>query len=281
MAIAMAPIMVRWSETGPTATAFWRLALAFPFFWVQWSRRPGRRPERVPQKTSLRDAAVLTIPGLFFAADLAFWHWSIGLTTIANATLFANLAAVLVSITAWIWLRERYGWPFVLGLALAIVGVTFLVGASFDLGRDKVIGDLLGLLTAVFYAGYQLAVKKARARFTTARIMVWSIPTACIVLTLLAVVSGERFAAVTPTGWLVLLALAVISQVAGQGLIVQALAHLPSSFASVSLLVQPVAAGMFAWLLLGENLGTMQIGGGVLVLIGIYLARRGSRSTDR
>ena len=60
----------------------------------------------------------------------------------------------------------------------------------------------------------------------------------------------------------------------GQGLIVWGLAHLPATFASVSLLVAPVSAALLAWLLLAEPLGPVQIAGMVLVLVGVQLAWR-------
>jgi drug/metabolite transporter (DMT)-like permease len=73
-----------------------------------------------------------------------------------------------------------------------------------------------------------------------------------------------------------LVGLALISHAAGQGLIAYALAHLPAAFSSVSLLFQPVMAALFAWLLLGEGMVPLQLLGGLIVLAGIYLARRGS-----
>ena len=81
---------------------------------------------------------------------------------------------------------------------------------------------------------------------------------------------------VTGAGWLKLIGIALISHACGQGLIAYALAHLPAAFSSVSLLLQPVMAGVFAWVLLGEPLVALQIAGGVVVLAGIYLARKGS-----
>ena len=75
-----------------------------------------------------------------------------------------------------------------------------------------------------------------------------------------------------------LLGLAMISQVLGQGLIAYAFAHLPASLSSVSLLIQPVMATLFAWFLFGEPIGAVQIVGGAVVLGGIWLARRGSES---
>jgi drug/metabolite transporter (DMT)-like permease len=91
-----------------------------------------------------------------------------------------------------------------------------------------------------------------------------------------ALASGERILPVTPAGWLDLVGLALISHAAGQGLIAYALAHLPAAFSSVTLLLQPVMAALFAWGLLGEPLSALQLVAGAMVLAGIYLARRGS-----
>jgi drug/metabolite transporter (DMT)-like permease len=52
------------------------------------------------------------------------------------------------------------------------------------------------------------------------------------------------------------------------------MAHLPLTFSSVALLLQPVMAGWLAWVLLGETLGTVEIAGGIAVLIGIAIAHR-------
>ena len=80
----------------------------------------------------------------------------------------------------------------------------------------------------------------------------------------------------TTRGWLDSSVSLWSSHAAGQGLIAYALAHLPAAFSSVSLLFQPVMAALFAWWLLAEPLAPLQIAGGLIVLVGIYLARRGS-----
>jgi drug/metabolite transporter (DMT)-like permease len=87
--------------------------------------------------------------------------------------------------------------------------------------------------------------------------------------------SGEDLLPAVPEGWLVLIGLALISHVGGQSLIAYALAHLPAAFSSVGLLVQPVTAAFLAWLLLSETLGLAQVIGGIVVLGGIFVARRG------
>ncbi len=90
----------------------------------------------------------------------------------------------------------------------------------------------------------------------------------------LALVTGEQILPLTMTGWVMLAALAVIAQVAGQSLIAYAMAHLPATFSSVGLLLQPVMAALYAWILLGEALGWLEIAGGIAVLVGIRIAQR-------
>jgi drug/metabolite transporter (DMT)-like permease len=278
--IAFAPILVRLSETGPVTTAFYRLFFALPVLWA-WTMIDLRisklkeldRPRRPVTRFEWQ---WIVLAGLFFAGDLAVWHWSIMYTTVANATLFANFAPIFVTFGAWILYKERIRPLFLLGLLFAIGGAGMLIGLSFGFGSQKVIGDGLGLLTAFFYAGYLLSIKQLRSMFSTSVTMLWSGLITCPLLFGVAYVSEHHLLAFTLYGWGVLILLALISHAGGQALIAYALAHLPASFASVGLLLQPAAAAILAWLILGESLGWLQGMGGVLVLFGIFLAWQAS-----
>lgn len=271
-AIAFAPILVRLSDTGPVASAFWRTALAAPLLWAWVVHARSREGEREPIARGALVAA-----GIFFALDLGVWHWSIVYTSVANSTLLANLAPIFVTLAGWLFWRRSVTGVFLAGMVLAIAGMFVLVGPNFAVGGTRLAGDALGALTAVFYAGYMLAIKAARdARASTARLMAWSTTITAIALLPVALGSPQPFLPAGPSGWLVLLGLAIISQVVGQGLIAYAFAHLPASLSSVSLLIQPVMATLFAWLLFHEAVGAAQFAGGAIVLAGIWLARRGS-----
>ena len=274
--IAFAPIFVRLSELGPSATAFWRLTLALPVLWL-WMRIEGRGLGAPRQRSSFTDYRRLIVAGLFFAADLAVWHWSITLTSVANATLLANFAPIFVTLGAWLWFGQRFSLAFILGMATALAGATILIGTSLHLSLRHLLGDVLGLVTAVFYAGYILAVKELRDDFSSATILMWSGVASAMALLPISLLSGEGLVAFTAEGWAVLLGLALISQVGGQGLITYALAHLPAAFSSVGLLLQPAIAALLAWIILSEPLGLWQAVGGAIVLAGIVLARRESR----
>jgi drug/metabolite transporter (DMT)-like permease len=270
--IALSPIFVRVSEAGPTATAFWRVAIAVPVLWLLYWLKPKAGAKRYSGKWPLLLAA-----GFAFAGDLAFWHTSIKLTSVANSTLLANLASIFVTLAAWIFLQHKPTRLFLAGLAAALVGVGLLVHTSLSFSSTGLLGDALGVVTAMFYAGYILAVKGLRDRGeTTLHLMAVTSTITALFLFPVALASGEQLLPTTAFGWWMLIGLALVSHAAGQGLIAYALAHLPAAFSSVSLLFQPVMAALFAWLLLSEGLVPLQIAGGIVVLFGIYLARRGS-----
>lgn len=257
---------------GIIATAFWRTALAAPLFWWLHMRTA---PGDVRMVTG-HGSRLLWLPGLAFAGDLAAWHKAFEFTTLANATLLANLAAIIVAVVGYVWLRERLGWTFVLGATVAFVGTGVLLGVDLGRGRDPLIGDLLGLLTACFYASYLLLVKVLRRDFTVAHIMAYSSTVSAIGLLVIAALSGERLAPRTWEAWSAVVALALVSHVGGQGLIAYAMAHLPASFATLSLLVQPVVTATVSWVLFAQALSPLQIGGGLLLLAGLATARRGT-----
>ncbi len=224
---------------------------------------------------------MLAVAGVAFAGDLAFWHWSIQFTSVANSTLLANLASIFVTLAAWVLWRQRPRALFLLALAFALVGVGMLVRSSVDFAPRALLGDALGVVTAMFYAWYLLTVKGLRDRgAATLRLMAVTSTVTAMVLLPAALASGEVMLPGGARGWLILLGLAWVTHAGGQGLIAYALAHLPAAFSSVGLLFQPVMAAAFAWLLLGEPLVALQVAGGAVVLAAIYLARRASRGPE-
>ncbi|MGE0658711.1 MAG: DMT family transporter [Reyranellaceae bacterium] len=274
VAIACSPIFVRLSELGPIATAVHRVLLALPVLLLMQRLAPRDETELAPRTAA--DWGLLALAGFMFAGDLATWHWSIGMTTVANATLLANFAPVFVALFSWLVFKERFSRLFLTGLALAMAGAATLMGASLDVGVETLLGDLVALSCGVFYAGYILTIARLRSRFDTLTVMLWSGLATFLFLLPLCWAQGESLIAPSLYGWLILLGLAVISHAGGQSLIAFALAHLPASFSSVALLTQPVVAALLAVVILGELPVVWQAIGGVIVLLGIYLAKRGT-----
>jgi drug/metabolite transporter (DMT)-like permease len=271
VAIGFSPIFVRLSELGPIATGFHRLFLALPLLWL-WMRFAQRRAPKIAPVEWLP----IALPGVLFAGDILFWHWSITYTTVANATVLANFAPVVVTLGAWLYLRETITGAFLLGMALAIAGAALLVSSSVSLGGRYVFGDMLGLITACFFGSYMIVVARLRGRIEASTLMFYSSAVTSALLLAATLIAGESLLPHSLNGLAALSALAWVSQAMGQGLIAYALGHLPASFSALVILIEPLTAAVLGWAWLGEALTVMQALGGVIVLAGIMVARRAS-----
>jgi drug/metabolite transporter (DMT)-like permease len=267
-AIAFAPVFVRLSGTGPAAAGFWRLGFALPALALIAARSGqgggGGRSGPTP---------IALLAGLFFALDLAFWHYGIHFTTVANATILANLSPVVVTAAAWLILRERPARMFLAGLALALAG-TWAIAAAKGGGRalDPHLGDALSVATSVWYAAYLICVRRAREVQSAVVVMLWSSVVGVVLMLLIAVLLGERLAPASTGGWLACAALGLV-HVTGQGAIAWALGKVPAAVASVVVLCQPVLSALLGWLIFAERMAPLQILGGALALTGVAVAQ--------
>ena len=253
-------------------TAFWRVALALlPL--IVLSRLQPARGNGTPRSPG--DYAMVMLPGVFLAADLIAWHIALHHTTVANATLLSNLAPVFVTLFNWLFLSQRISRRFLLGLSVTTTGTVSLVGGLSALDSGNLAGDAIALLAGIIYAGYILTVSWVRQRFSTSSLMIWSTASAALSTLPFALAFEASLLPLTMAGWLILVGLAWVSQVGGQGCIAFALATLPTSFSSLTLLIQPIVAAVLAWMLLGEALTGYQLAGGAMILTGILIARRG------
>lgn len=272
--IGCSPIFVRLSELGAISTAFWRLALAlFPLLLLTL-RHPVPKAAR---PRSARDIWLVVLPGIVLAAELAAWHISLHMTSVANSTLLVNMAPIFVTLYCWLVLRQAPRRLFAAALIITIAGVVILKGGPQALGGGDLKGDAVAIFAAMLYAAYILMLGKARERFSTPVVMIWSSSAAALTILPFAWISEPTLIPVTLAGWAVLFALSWLSQASGQSLIAYALAWLPVTFSSLTLLLQPVIAALLAWLILGEALTPWQGVGGVIVLVGIWAARRAQR----
>jgi drug/metabolite transporter (DMT)-like permease len=266
VALASGGLFVRLADVGPVAAGFWRLAMATPLLFVA-ALAMGDRPVR----SSRGLWGVLAIAGVAFAADLASWHLGIVRTTLANATLFGNSATLLFPIYGFVVARM---WPSRmqgLALALAAVGGALLLGRSASLSSKHLAGDLFCLLAGLLYAIYFILMARARERLAPLPALALSSLATVPPLLILALALGEQ---VLPGNWWPLIALAVVSQLIGQGCLIYALGHLTPLVIGIALLIQPVVAAAFGWVLFDERLAAADLFGAVLVAAALVLVRQ-------
>nr|WP_238475294.1 DMT family transporter [Sphingomonas cavernae] len=264
--LAFGPWFVRLADVGPTASAFWRLTLAVPFLLVAMRMLD----ERVP-RMGLALWGTMALSGLFFAGDLASWHFGILQTKLANATLFGNSTSLMFPIYGFLVARAWPNRSQAVALFLAAFGAALLMGRSYELSSRNLIGDLLCLFAGVLYTFYFIAMTRARMVMGPVTALTFSTIGGIAPLLLFAVLFGE---AIWPHDWSPLIGLAIVSQVIGQGLVIYALGHLSPLIIGLALLIQPVITATIGWLAYGERLGTLDLMGAIAVAIALVLVRR-------
>jgi drug/metabolite transporter (DMT)-like permease len=218
---------------------------------------------------------------VFLALDLIAWHWAMKYISVATATLLGSSAPIWVALSGYLFFGERFGAKFLIGLAIATGGVALLVlGGSKALTVADGLGVVLGVLAAICYAFYIRGVKAARGTLRVSQMMFWNAVIASLVLAPISLATDHRVIPQSLAGWGAVIGLAMTSQVIGQGLIGWAMAHLSAAFSAVTLLLTPVASAFLAWITLGETLTAAQIGGGVAVLVGIFLSKPAARTAS-
>ncbi|MBL0914080.1 MAG: DMT family transporter [Sphingopyxis sp.] len=269
ISLSIGAMLVRLADTGPTASAFWRMTIALPFLlFFAWRESGGKLPPR-PAIT------VAAAAGVFFALDLAAWHIGILQTKVANATLFGNCASLLLVVwTIFLTRSLPRGWQAA-AILLAFAGSALLMGQSYELSPAYLVGDLLSLLAGVLYTAYVILMQRVRGTLEPWTALGISSAVCVPILLATALALGET---IMPQNWTPLILLALTSQIIGQGLMTWSLPRFSPLVIGLTLLVQPAVAALAGWIMFDETLGPIDIFGGMLVGAALVLIRLPSRA---
>ena len=272
--ISFAAVFVPILEVPPTSSAFYRtLVGGLVLSAAMLARRLPWRPDRGL-------FAVLSVAGLLFALDLAFWHRSILYLGPGLSTLLANFQVFVLAFAGILIFKEALRPTLVVGILLALSGLLLIVGLDWEgLSVNYRRGVVLGLLTALCYGAYVLALR--RARVTAGRmhespmgdVAIASFSSAFF-LFFIAVGNGESLAIPNLLEAGLLLGYGLVTQVAGWVLISSSLAKLPASRVGLVLLIQPTFAYLWDVLFFARAVSTYEALGAGLALTGIYLGSR-------
>jgi drug/metabolite transporter (DMT)-like permease len=267
LTIAFSAILVHQADVHPATAAIYRCAYAVPLLglmaWLE-RRRYGPRGEG-QQRLAL-------IAGLFFAADLVFWHQAIADIGAGLATVLGNLQVVIVPFAAWAVLSEAPGRRILAALPLTMAGIVLISGALEDgaYGADPARGVLFGALTGIAYAGFILTLRHGNEDLRRPAGPLFDATWVAAVASLVAalILGADDIVPSWPSaGWLLVLALS--SQVLGWLLISISLPRLPAALTSMILTIQPVGSVLLGVVLLGEEPSALQLCGAACILAGL------------
>jgi drug/metabolite transporter (DMT)-like permease len=276
LVIAFSGILVRLAEVSPSTAAFFRCAYALPplaaLAWLE-RRRHGPRDRR--------DRLLALGAGVFLAADLICWHYSIEAVGAGLATVLANVQVVLVGLAAWAVLGERPEARTLASIPVVFVGVVLISGVigAGAYGDDPLLGVVYGLATAVAYALFLLILRQAGGHLRRPAAPLFEATLSSAVFCAIggiAIGDLDWLPDLEAQAWLVLLALS--SQVLGWLLISVSLPRLPAVLTSIVLMLQPVSTVFLGAVLLSESPSAVQLSGVAIVLAGVAYATLGARS---
>lgn len=225
-----------------------------------------------------RAGIALLCAGVLFAADLAFWHRSIYYVGPGLATLLGNLQVLVLALVGVLFLGERFRWVTGLSLLMAVAGLGLMVGFDWSVFDSRYrMGLIFGLMTAVVYAGYILALRSARMaepESPVARDLAMASLMASLFLGASCWAEGVSLAIPSLADAGLLAGYALVAQVVGWSLISSALPHVPTSLVGLILLLQPALAFVWDVVLFARPITLRELAGALAVLGALYLGAR-------
>ena len=255
--MAFGPSIVKMSDLLELTFVLWRLlfaALGYAVVLVATRRRFGW--------LVLRRSV---LGGLIFGMNLVFFMASMRRTSAANAVVIGALQPVILLGVAARMFGERphrslYGWS-----AVSIGGVALAMYASSGVGVATRTGDLLALVTMLLFALYYVASKRARSELDSVPYQLGLTIVAALTVLPVALIVGHPISPPVGSDWWPVVLMAVIP---GTGHLLTNFAHAHVSLPVMGLigLLFTVIAPLYAWWLVGEEVGGLQAAGMAVVV---------------
>jgi drug/metabolite transporter (DMT)-like permease len=286
LAVSTASIFVRFAQLEAPSIVIAALRLGFAMVAIAPFAIIRYRSEL--RKLTRHELLLAALSGGFLAVHCAAWITSLEYTSIVSSVVLVSTGPLWVALFSPLFLKEPLTRPVLIGMLLALLGGTIialgdscqishgLVCPSFSgfLRGDALLGNFLALVGAWALAGYLMIGRSLRSGMSLLPYIFVVYGVAAVVLFAAMFASGQH-----PTGfsgityvWIVLLAL--IPQLIGHSTFNWILRFVPVTLVAITTLGEPVGSAVLAYFILKEIPASLTIGGGLLILVGIYVSTR-------
>jgi drug/metabolite transporter (DMT)-like permease len=289
LAVSTSSIFIRFAQADAPSLVIAALRLscaALLLAPVAWTRHRAELTQLTRKELLLG-----IVSGIFLAAHFGTWISSLEYTTVASSVVFVSTGPLWVAILSPVLLNERLRGAAVAGLVVAILGGA-IIGLSDvcawssgfqcpQLGQimegGAMWGNFLALIGAWTVSGYLIIGRKLRAKMSLIPYIFLVYGMCAIALLVTMFLAGQSplgYPAQT-YGWIFLLA--AFPQLIGHSTYNWVLRYIPATLVAVVTLVEPIVSAILAYFILRESPSAGVLLGGLLILIGIYLASSRSR----
>ena len=243
-----------------------------------WERGAGSQPAAASQAAWRRVVQLLLLGILGVTLNQFFFIVGLSRTSVAHAAILIGLTPIQVLIIAKLRGQEQITVRKATGMAIALAGVALLKWFEPAAGTSAtLLGDFFILLAGLCFALFTVFGKEVTARYSTITMNTYAYVGGGLALLPLTLWEAARqpLTHVSATAWLAAIYMALFPSVIAYLIYYHVLAHMSASRVSAFSYLQPVFASIMGVFMLGENLGAPAIGGGIVILAGVYLAERG------
>ena len=269
-AVSWSAILIREATAPFLIIACYRLALASVPVGAMALIQSRRSPEPIVAKTFL----LMLLSGALLAAHFAFWISSIQHTSIVTSVVLVATQPLYVALASPLLLRERIE-PYVwVALLIATSGALTMVAEDLGDGFGTLTGDFYAALAGAFAAAYLIIGRSVRPTTSWSRYIgvVYTVSALCLFAALL--IAGDDLTGYSTKTYVMIGLLALGPQLIGHSSINFSLAYLSAVVVAMAIMLEPIGTTALAAVILDENPTFAEMAGGVLVLIGVYLAIR-------
>ena len=266
--LATGGIFVKLSTLSPISTGLYRILFSLPLLY------PFVRKNL--KQIHLIDMLLMFFSGVFLALDLIFWNTSFSYTTVANANLLVNLVPITIIPLSYFFYKEKLNVNFFIGLIILSLGIFVLMSGKVIANPENFKGDMYAFIASIFYGLFLFSVSNARKR-VPAKVIMFVAGLGSLVTLFIAMVLTEGIQYPTNVQEVLpLIGLAIFSQLLGQGLMSYCVGKIRITLSSLLVLSQPVVAALYSFILFQEKISLQEIGGIIIVLVGIYISKKQS-----
>lgn len=270
ISVSFAAIFIRLAEAPPLVIAAYRLGIAsLIVIPVALARSRDELGRLTPRQIGLA-----ALSGAFLAVHFVLWITSLNFTSVATSVVLVTANPIFVAIASYLFFKEKLSRRAVIGIIISLTGTVVIGYGNWQLGPFPLWGSIMALLGALMVAGYMLIGRRLRRNIGLLSYISLSYGCAAAILLLSVFIFGYDLTGYSGFTYLMMALLALVPQVIGHSSLNWALRFVPATLVTIAVLGEPVGATILSTLILNEAPSLIEIGGGGLILLGIYLAFR-------
>ena len=224
-------------------------------------------------KISIKNLPYFIGLGVFGIGSAQFFYLlAISKINVAAAILLHYTGPVFVALYVVFIQRHKLSFNSVLAILGTLIGCFLVVGAyNLQLFALNRVGIVAGILAAVSFAVYSILSEYGMRKYTPWTVLLYGMLFAALMWNILHPPFEAFLHRYSPFQWGLILFIGVCGTIIPFGLYFEGVKRIKPTHASITATLEPISAGIIAAVFLGEMMGTLQIIGGLIVIVSIIL----------